>query len=146
MSAHQAFAAFRSIFGEAETTKFLLALHRQSAQMRRLYFWQEQMLSRYCLETGAQVRTLDDALLAFNICHVHGVALMFDEVSIQYGTRRPASEAEVKHSNANYPFANLKAAGPCWVEEKTRKEVLYCPGCRAAYLNEHHNHKGGQSA
>ncbi|RZI78801.1 MAG: hypothetical protein EOP38_27005 [Rubrivivax sp.] len=146
MGTHNAFTALSSIFGEAEAAKFLLVLHRQSAEKRRLYFWQEQMLSRYCIETGAQVRTLDEALSAFNFCPVHGVALMRDEVSIQYGTRKPPSEEEVKHSNENYPYANLKSYGPCWVEDRTRKQVMYCSGCRVAYFNEQQERQGDQSA
>ena len=146
MTTHNAFATLRSIFGEAEAIKFLLALHRQSAEMNRLYFWQEQMLSRYSSETGIEVRTLDEALSAFNLCHVHGHTLMTDKVSIQYGTRRPPSEAEVKLSSEKYPFANLKAYGPCWVEKKTHKDVTYCSGCRAAYFDEHQDLKGGKSA
>jgi hypothetical protein len=137
MSTNNAFTELRSIFGEAEATKFFLVLHRQSAEKRRLNFWQEQMLSRYCSETGAQVRTLEEALSVFSICHVHGVPLMHDNVSMVYGTRRSPSAEEAKHFNENYPFANLKAYGPCWVEEKTHKEVMYCSSCRAAYLSEH---------
>lgn len=126
------YAALRSLFGDVEATRFQLTLHRQSSELRRLYFWQETMLDRLCSEKGYEIRTLEEALAAFNHCHVHDVVLLADEVPIQYGTRKPPQVEEVQHSDALWPFANVKVYGPCWVEKASRKSVMFCPDCRAA--------------
>lgn len=142
MTTNQPYAVLCSLFGDAQAAKFLLTLHRQSVALKRLYFWQEQMLSRLCSETGRDIRTLEQALDAFSLCHVHDAALMADEVPIRYGTRKPPSPDEVQQSDKLWPFANVVAYGPCWVEKATRKSVIFCSGCRASLIA----HKGGQSA
>lgn len=137
MTRHQFYEDFFARFGQERAAKFVLALHRQSVAKKRLSYWQEQMLALCSAETGIKVSSLEEALAAFNVCHVHGAELLRDSVPIQYGTRKCPDLAEVEHAEKTFPFANLFVGGPCWVEASTHSEVVYCPACRTAYRAEH---------
>lgn len=125
------YAALRALFGDADAARFLLTLHRQSSASGRLYYWQEKMLAGLSSE-GYDIRTLEEALTAFNHCHVHDAELVAGEVPIRYGTWAPPQADEVRRSDAMWPFANVEVFGPCWVEEARQRSVMFCSGCRAA--------------
>jgi len=131
------YESFSARFGQDRAARFMLVLHRQSVAMKRLYYWQEQMLADFSGVSAVSITTLEEALDSFRICHVHGLALMPDKVPVRYGTMKPASPEALDHADRTYPFANLTVGGPCWVEETTHREVDFCQGCRAAYANEH---------
>jgi len=136
MNVRQNLNALKAIYSSERATEFLLKLQRSSAAIGRLYYWQEQMLSAFNSGTGAELKTLEDALQAFNICPVHEEELRLDNVPILYGTRRPPSPEDVSHAAQTYPFANLAAYGPCWTEQATHKAVRFCSACREARSRE----------
>jgi len=138
MNARQNLTTLKAIYGSERAAKFLLKLQRSSVAIGRLYYWQEQMLSAFNSETGAELKTLEDALQAFNICPVHEEELRLDNVPILYGTRRPPSPEDASHADQTYPFANLAAYGPCWTEQATHKVVRFCSACRELCSRERH--------
>ncbi len=137
MNGYQFYADFSARFGQERAAKFSLALYRESVSKKRLFYWQEQMLALFSVETGVKLSSLEEALAAFNVCHVHGAELLRDSVQIHYGTNKRPDPSEIDHAEKTFPFANLIAGGPCWVEASTHREVVYCPACRTAYRAEH---------
>lgn len=130
-------ANFWKMFGEERATKFVLALHRRSRIRGRLQFWQESMLEEFYRNTETTPLDFKTVLSTFNICPVHQAELLEDTVSIEYGTRKALTPAEIERANSTYPLANTVKYGSCWVESETKATVFYCPLCRDAFQNEH---------
>lgn len=66
-------------------------------------------------------------------CNLHKNRLQEDSVPIVYGTFVPESEQAKAKRISTYPFANTIVKGPCWSEDRTREDVLFCPACREAW-------------
>lgn len=145
MDRHELFDSFWSHFGTEEATKFILELHRSSTAKKRLFFWQERMLNEFCAKAGIEPLTYAEAITTFSRCHLHGADLLQDSVAIKYGTRMPVEPELIIHADRTYPFANLSAYGPCWVESETHRKVIFCPACRSAYFIEQATKRNSQS-
>jgi len=121
-----------SRFGKERYDKFVLTINSDGQYKKRLYFWQEEMWSAVQAELGLSIEDFEVIRAHFRLCHVHGDELRSDSVRIEYGTHTPAPREQVELAQRLFPYANTMAYGPCWVEKESRREVWFCPQCRAA--------------
>ncbi|WP_444912480.1 hypothetical protein ACJJIQ_13900 [Microbulbifer sp. ANSA003] len=124
---------FEEFVGTERYLNFLATICCSNKENSRLKFKQELEWEKFVSEYGLGYKTYQEIWSLFQYCHLHQVELEQDHAEIIYGTRRSPTKAERRTINENYPYANVVAYGPCWVEDAKTKEVLYCSKCREIY-------------
>ncbi|WP_445356285.1 hypothetical protein ACJJI5_11130 [Microbulbifer sp. EKSA008] len=124
---------FEEFIGTERYVSFLSTICCSSKENDRLKFKQEIEWEKFASEYDLGQKTYPEIWSLFQYCHLHQVEFELDDVEIIYGTRKSPTEAEQRTANEKYPYANVVAYGPCWVESVKTKEVLYCSKCRENY-------------
>jgi len=118
-----------------ELRKFLRCLHSASMQKGRFTYWQGVKIESVSQRLGIATLTFEEVASLCSYCYLHKDELRQDEVPILYGTRVPEVAESVVRALETYPYANVEAFGPCWVEGRTHAKVMFCPSCREAWFH-----------
>ncbi|WP_413664865.1 hypothetical protein ACG1BZ_06255 [Microbulbifer sp. CNSA002] len=126
---------FEEFIGTKRYMNFLATICCSNKENGRLKFKQEFEWENFSSEYNLGYKAYPEIWPLFQYCHLHQVEFELDDVEIIYGTRRSPTEIEQRTVNENYPYANVVAYGPCWIEDAKTKEVLYCSKCRENYCS-----------
>jgi hypothetical protein len=127
---------FEEFVGTDRYLSFLQTVQGSALRNGRLKYKQEIEWNKFVTEYNLEIIEVEKICSYFQYCYLHKIEFRKGIVEILYGTRISPSDTAIKKSASLYPHANIVAYGPCWVEEKKTKEVLYCSKCRENYYKE----------
>ena len=121
----------RRFAGNPQYRKFVRTMTTTGKGTGKFLYWQEKLWSRFSEENpefaDLKYGDLEDAL---NLCHVHLLELMEDEVRARY-SRQDYPQGYLKARDIGFPYANMVSFGDPNAKPKTQiRKVTYCDECR----------------
>ena len=121
-------------FGREKYKEFVLTLYESFPIRTKLFFWQEQLITKLSLELNRQQIDIEEVFSIFNHCPIHDVELKEDTVHIVNGLNYEGDSLTDKELEL-FPLANTEACRNLELGNYPENiDVLYCPACRSERL------------